>query len=69
MVLRSHTSDSFSVWVASLSAGFTASLCVGQGRVFGRAFTYHYSAAQVCPAVKVTLGLKERFHKPLLRDH
>lgn len=28
----------------------------------------HYSAAQVCPAVKITLGLEERFHKPLLKD-
>lgn len=28
-----------------------------------------YSAAQVCPGVKITLGLEERFHKPLLRDH
>lgn len=42
VVLYSHTSDSFSgvtAWVVSLSLGFGASLCVGQGRVFGGAFT------------------------------
>lgn len=29
----------------------------------------HHTAAQVYPAVKVTVGLEERLHKPLQRDH
>lgn len=56
-------------WLPLLQAT-GASLCVGKGSGFGGAFTYpSYSVAQACPGVMTTLGLEERFHKPLLRHH